>query len=92
MDRRLIDVTAYTTFDLVETQTVGTDWLDESIGVLDATVPDHAPDRVELHLELDPAGLDHLDHHADIVLLSPSDARELARDLEDAAARAEDEE
>ena len=91
MDSRLIDVTAYTTFDFVEVQAVGSDWLEESVGVLDATVPDHAPDRVELHLELDPANLDHLDHHADIVLLSPSDARTLARDLEDAAARAEEE-
>ncbi len=89
MDRRLLDVTAYTTFDFIPAQAVGADWFEEAIAVLDATVPEHDPERVELSLELDPSDLDNLDHHADIVLLSPGEARELASDLEDAADRAE---
>jgi len=90
MDRRLLDVTAYTTFDFVPAQATGSDWLEEAVAVLDAGVPDHDPERVELSLELDPSDLDRLDHHADIVTLSPSEARELAADLEAAANEAED--
>ena len=89
MDRRLLDVTAYTTFDFVPAQAQGPDWLEEAVAVLDADVPDHDPERVELSLELDPSDLDNLDHHADIVKLSPSEARELADDLEKAANKAE---
>jgi hypothetical protein len=89
MDRRLLDVTAYTTFDFVPAQAQGADWLEEAVAVLDADVPDHDPERVELSLELDPSDLDRLDHHADIVKLSPSEARELADDLEKAANKAE---
>lgn len=89
MDRRLLDVTAYTTFDFVPAQAVGSDWFEEAIAVLDATTPEHDPERVELSLELDPSDLENLDHHADIVLLSPGEARELARDLEEAAEKAE---
>lgn len=90
MDSRLIDITAYTTFDFVTAQAVGSDWVDDAIAVLDATVPDHDPERVELTLELDPSDLDNVDHHADIVLLTPSEAHELAADLEDAAERADE--
>lgn len=89
MDRRLLDVTAYTTFDFVPAQAQGADWLEEAVAVLDASVPDHDSERVELSLELDPSDLDRLDHHADIVKLSPSEARELADDLEKAANKAE---
>jgi hypothetical protein len=89
MDRRLLDVTAYTTFDFVPAQATGPDWLEEAIAVLDASVPDHDPECVELSLELDPSDLDNLDHHADIVKLSPNEARELASDLETAANKAE---
>jgi len=89
MDSRLLDVTAYTTFDFVPAQAVGDDWFEEAIAVLDASVPEHDPDCVELSLELDPSDLENLDHHADIVKLTPSEARELATALEDAAAEAE---
>lgn len=89
MSRRLIEVTAGTTFEHVQTQVVGEDWLDEGVGVLDATVPDHDPDRVELCLELAPGDQRTVDQHADIVVLSPGEARELARALEVTAEEAE---
>jgi len=90
MNKRLLDVTSYTTFDFVQAQAVGDDWFEEAVGVLDASVPDHDPDCVELSLELDPSDLTELDHHADIVKLTPSEARELAADLEAAADDAEE--
>jgi hypothetical protein len=89
MEHRLVDVTAQTTFDYVPAHAVGPDWVDEAVAVLDASVPDHDPKRVELSLELDPSDLENVDHHADIVLLAPSEARELASDLEAAASAAE---
>jgi len=89
MKSRLLDVTAYTTFDFVPAQAMGDDWFEEAIAVLDASVPEHDPDCVELSLELDPSDLDNLDHHADIVKLTPSEARELAAALQDAADRAD---
>jgi len=92
MNKRLLDVTAYTTFDYIPAHAVGPDWVDEAVAVVDAGVPAHDPDTVELSVELDPSDLEHLDHHADIVTLSPGEAQELAADLEDAAQQAESEE
>lgn len=89
MDQRLLDVTAHTTFDYLPAHAVGPDWVDEAVAVLDATVPDHDPQRVELGIELDPTDLEHVAHHADIATLSPTEARELARALEAAAEAAE---
>lgn len=89
MDDRLLDGTSRTTFDVIPAQAVGDEWFEEAIAVLDVTVPEHDPERVELSLELDPSDLEHLDHHGDIVKLTPSEARELSRDLEEAATRAE---
>jgi hypothetical protein len=90
MTTRLLDVTAYATFDFVPVQAVGDDWFEEGIAVLDASVPEHDPGCVELSLELDPSDLETLDHHADIVKLTPNEARELATALEDAARDADD--
>ncbi len=87
--RRLLDVNAYTTFDLLDGAAVGHGWLDGSAAVLNVETPRDAPGAVRLSLELDATGLDHLPGHADRVTLSPEQARTLAAELESKADDAE---
>ena len=88
MTRRLLDVTANTTLDFVDGRAAGVDWTDDGVAVVDVESP-RDEEAVTLGLELDPADLDRLDHHADYVTLSPDQARTLAADLEAAADAAE---
>lgn len=88
MDRRLLDVNAYTTLDVLEASARGGDWTDDTVAVLDVETPD-GEDRVSLRLELDPGDLEHVDHHADRVDLTHDQARTLAEALQDAAGPAE---
>ena len=86
---RLLDVTAYTTFDYLDADAVGHDWTDESVAVLDVATPRDAPVTVRLAVELDATDLDHVAAHADRVTLTPAQARTLAAELESKADDAE---
>jgi len=88
MRRRLLDVTAYTTFDFVDAEMRGPDWTDEGAAVLDVSTPD-AGDEVHLDFELDPEACEHVETHADRVRLDPTEARELAAALEEKASAVE---
>ncbi|SEA17574.1 hypothetical protein SAMN04488065_2085 [Haloplanus vescus] len=89
---RLLDVTSYTTFDFVEGYAFGPDWKDESAAVVDVDRPKESPGTVRLQIEFDGGDLEHVEHHADALSLSPEQARGLAADLERHAANAEAEE
>ncbi|GAB3412939.1 hypothetical protein GCM10027435_06270 [Haloparvum alkalitolerans] len=90
MPDRISRVTGYTTLDLVEGEAVGADWSAEALGVLDATADRRDPDHVELRVELDGtdlAGVEDLRHHADVLRLTPEQARAVAEDLRSHADR-----
>mgnify|MGYP000044190988 CR=1 FL=1 len=89
MPIRLLDVTAYTTFDFVSGRAVGPDWSDESAAVVDVDRADEAPESVRLRMEFDGSDLEHVAPHADHLSLSPEQARGLAAELERKAASAE---
>jgi hypothetical protein len=84
MADRVLSVTAYTTFDLVDAIVEGHGWTEEAPAVLNVTTPrgEDAPDEVLLQLELDNTALDNLPAHAETVPLSAEQARELAGELE----------
>ncbi|WP_435153429.1 DUF6360 family protein [Haladaptatus sp. DFWS20] len=84
MADRILSVTAYTTFDLVDAIAEGHGWTEEAVGVLNVKTPrgEDAPDEVLLQLELDNTELEHLPAHAETVTLSAEQARELAGELE----------
>jgi len=86
---RLLDVTAYTTFDFIEGHAFGPDWRDESAAVVDVDRPKESPGTVRLQLEFDGSDLEHVEPHADSLTLSPDQARGLAAELERYAANAE---
>lgn len=88
MNRRLLDVDAYTTFDFLDARARGVGWTDEAVAVLDVDAPEDGG-TVAVALELDPRDLDHVDHHADRLALTPAQARTLAAALEAAAETAE---
>lgn len=90
MNRRLLDVNAYTTFDYLDARAHGVGWTDEAVAVLDVDTPE-GEGTVSLKVELDPGDLIHLEHHADHVRLTPTEARALAVTLGNAADRAETE-
>ena len=87
--RRLLDVNAYTTFDLLDAAAEGHDWRDEAVAVLNVETTRDAPDEVRLSIELDATDLDYLPGHADRVALSPAQSRALAAELESKADDAE---
>lgn len=87
MPDRLIRVNAYTTFDLLDGFARGHDFEEEAVAVLNVTAPRENPDEVTLELELDNAALETLPAHAEGVTLSAAEARELAGELEQYAAR-----
>ncbi|WP_266076721.1 DUF6360 family protein [Haladaptatus caseinilyticus] len=84
MADRVLSVTAFTTFDLVDAVAEGHGWTEEAVGVLNVKTPrsEGSPDEVLLQLELDNTELEHLPAHAETVSLSPEQARELAGELE----------
>lgn len=85
---RKISVTDSTTFDFIESKVHGDGWSEESTGVLDIVSPSGASE-VALSLELDPCNSTPLDPHADVISLTPTEARHLATELTDAAEAAE---
>ncbi|WP_058366174.1 DUF6360 family protein [Haloparvum sedimenti] len=90
MPGRISRVTGHTTLDLVEGEAVGADWSAEALGVLDATAARREPDHVELRVELDGtdlAGVEGLHPHADVLRLTPEQARAVAEDLRSHADR-----
>lgn len=89
MPDRIMTVNAYTTLDLLDGRAEGHDFEEEAYATLNVTSPRRNPDHVSLQLELDNAELDHLPPHADSVTLSPEEARSLAADLEEHAAKVE---
>jgi hypothetical protein len=90
MSHRVLEVTAYTTFDYLEGSASGIDWQEEGVVVLDVE-SDEENSIVRLSTELDPMDLDRLDQHADHVELFPDQARTLASKLREAADRVEEE-
>ena len=90
MSHRVLDVTAYTTFDYLQGGASGIDWAEDGVVVLDVN-PDEQNGIVRLSTELDPTDVDRLDQHADHVELFPDQARTLASTLREAADRVEEE-
>ncbi|MFD1588013.1 DUF6360 family protein [Halorientalis brevis] len=89
MADRILRVTAYTTFDLLDGRVEGHDFEEEAPAVLNVTAPRKNPDHVELQLEMDNTQLSELRPHADHVTLSATEARELASELEEYAQQVE---
>jgi transcriptional/translational regulatory protein YebC/TACO1 len=88
MTRRVLDVTAYTTFDYLPGRTEGLDWSEDGIMVLNVD-SDAEEGIVTLAIELDPTDVDQLEQHADVVELAPEQARTLASTLRETADRVE---
>lgn len=83
MPDRIMDVTAYTTFDFLDGAVEGHGFTTEAVAVLNVTTPDEDdPDRVEVRVEMDNTDLAEVPPHADAVSLTPAQARELAAELE----------
>ncbi|MDR9382118.1 MAG: DUF6360 family protein [Natronomonas sp.] len=82
MAGRIMTVNAYTTLDLLDGEVEGHGFTEEAYAVLNVTSPRTNPDHVSLQLELDNTELERLEPHADMVRLSPEEARTLAADLE----------
>ncbi len=89
MSDRLMTVNAYTTLDYVEGKAVGETFEWESVAVVNATADREEPDSVLLQLELDNLSEEFLPKHMQELELTPSQARELAADLEKHADRVE---
>ncbi|MFT4947108.1 MAG: hypothetical protein ACI8TL_001348 [Natronomonas sp.] len=89
MSHRVLNVTAYTTFDYLQGGASGVDWQEEGVVVLDVE-SDEDTGVVRLSTELDPTDVDRLDQHADHVELFPDQARTLASKLREAADRVEE--
>lgn len=87
MADRIIKVNAYTTFDLLDGEAEGHGWTEEALAVLNVT-SGHDGDVI-LAMELDNTETEQIPAHAERVRLSPSEARELASELESYADRAE---
>jgi hypothetical protein len=86
---RLMKVTAYTTFDLLDGEIEGHDFDEEALAVLNVTSPKKNPDHVSVQLEMDNTQLDNVKPHADTVTLSADQAREMAAELEKHADKVE---
>ncbi|WP_435179133.1 DUF6360 family protein [Halorussus sp. AFM4] len=84
MAGRVLDVTAYTTLDLVEAATRGDGWREEGCAVLDVRSLADDPDTVVLDFEPDPTSVDRVEPHAHSVSLTADQARSLVEALEDA--------
>jgi hypothetical protein len=85
---RILKVNAYTTFDLLDAEVEGHSFSEEALAVLNVTTDSREdPDQVEIQLELDNTELSAVPAHADTVVLSAAQARELASELETYANR-----
>ena len=87
---RIMMVTAYTTFDLLDGEIEGHGFEEEALAVLNVTAPKKNPDHVSLQLELDNTQLESVEPHADKVILSADQAREMAAELEKYADRVDE--
>ena len=87
MADRVLKVNAYTTFTLLDGEIEGHGWLADAPAVLNVASDDG---DILLELELDNTATDEVQSHADRARLSPSEARELAAELESYADRAEE--
>ena len=88
MSKRLLNVTAHTTFDFLHGRVLGPEWIEEGMAVLDIESPRDSS-AVILGIEFDPGSIKQVPPHADLVELSLGEARTLAAELETAAAAAE---
>jgi len=86
---RIMKVTAYTTFDLLDGEIEGHGFEEEALAVLNVTSPRKNPDHVSLQLEMDNTQLESVKPHADKVTLSAEQAREMAAELEKHADKVE---
>ena len=75
--------------DLLDATAQGHDFTEEAYATLNVSAPRDDPDHVTLQLELDNTQLEHLPAHADSVTLSAEQARTLAGELEEYAAKVE---
>jgi len=83
MPDRIMDVTAYTTFDFLDGAVEGHGFTTQAVAVLNVATPDEDDsDRVEMRVEMDNTDLEEVPPHADAVSLTPAQARELAAELE----------
>ncbi len=89
MSQRVLQVTAYTTFDYLQGEVTGIDWKNEGITVLDVDAVEEEG-HVKLSMELDPMDLERVEQHADHAKLYPDEARTLASTLREAADRVEE--
>lgn len=87
MADRILAVNAYTTFTLLDGELEGHGWQADAPGVLNVTSSDG---DVVVELELDNTATDDVPAHADRLALSPTEARELAAELESYADSVED--
>jgi len=89
MERRILDVTSYTTLDYVETSLLGPDWAERSPAVLDVDTPDEEDDldpaTVTLSVEVDPVDVTEGGRQVTRVELTPAQARTIATELESTA-------
>lgn len=86
---RIMRVNAFTTLDLVDAVAEGHGFEEEALATLNVTSPRRTPTHVSLQLELDNTELDELPAHAEMVKLTPKQARAIAADLEKHAAKVE---
>lgn len=91
MSNRLLSVTAHTTLDYVDALATGYEFEFDSVGVVNATTDREDPTAVQLQIELDNRTEEHFPKHVVELQLAPDQARTLAGELEDHAARVEDE-
>jgi hypothetical protein len=89
MPDRIMTVNAYTTLDLLDGRAEGHGFEEGAFATLNVTSPRKDPDHVSLRLELDNTDLEQLPAHADSVTLSAEQARTLAAELEEHAAKVE---
>ncbi|WP_254807977.1 DUF6360 family protein [Natronosalvus amylolyticus] len=89
MADRLMRVTAYTTLELADVLVKGHDFETEQYAVVDATADRKSPEHVKLQFEADNMTETHLPAHMEELRFTPEQARALAADLEEHAARVE---
>lgn len=87
MADRIIKVNAYTTFNLLRGEAEGHGWAEDAPAVLNVAT---GTDELLLELELDNTETENVPAHATRARLSPTEARELAGELESYADRIEE--
>jgi len=89
MSERLMDVNAYTTFDLIQAVARGHGWREEGLGTLNVT--DTEEGNVVLEYEFDATSVDSLPQHAVGFEMSPEEARTLVNEIEGCLDKKEEE-